>query len=579
MADVPPRWIPDAALEGYVEMGTLATEFDVIVIGGGINGLTAAAYLAKSGLAVAVIERRDQIGTHCATEEFATPGWRNNPHASGIWVGHSPAMLDLDLERFGLDLFAARHSRAQPFLDGKAFVPDLWDANNFHKKWLRFNEKDARTFKEMYNTFVKVRQEIMARFVYSPPSVENWDETIRLLKSIPHVPDDFLEMTGFELIDLLFEDEHIKAQLAGWSHAVALEPHQKIIGPIGAVLLVSSFGVQQSIGGSHQVPHALFRCIVAHGGKIFQNCPVEKIIIQDGEAKGVRLSEQASYPEKVLKANKAIISNLSPVPTFLQLVGEEHLDKSVARVLRGFDYEWGVLYTAGYLTTAPPKWVGTDFDPQLAQSWHFNFGVETLSDVEKCFVDLQRGRIPDPITFLGANFIFSMHDPHAAPPGLHSVQLWADVPYNVRKHGGPDAWDELSHEVLERCTDRMEEYAPGFRSTIVDKFAYSPLDIERRNPSAVKGVWQGGIVAPGQLYFDRPFLGCNAPRTPIGKLYLSNGVWPHSFSWLGAGCNAAQVVMQDLGLTRPAWWSHKPLEWIGDWMKRKGIQLTPQITS
>ncbi|HKM76754.1 MAG TPA: NAD(P)/FAD-dependent oxidoreductase [Candidatus Bathyarchaeia archaeon] len=554
------------------------TEFDVIVIGGGINGLTAAAYLAKCGLKTAVVERRDQLGTHCSTEEFATPGWRNNPHASGIWVGHSPAMLDLELEKFGLDLYFARHSRAQPYLDGKAFVPDLWDANNFYKKWMKFNERDAKTFKEIFNRFVDIRQELMATFVYSPPSVENWDRTIDLLKSIPHVPDDFQEMTGFELIDLLFEDEHLKAQLAGWAHACALEPHVKIIGPIGAVILVSAFGVQQSLGGSHQIPHAFFRCIIHYGGKIFQNCPVERIIIKDGEASGIQLSKYAAYPEKILTAKKGIISNLSPVPTFLHLVGEEHLDKAVARVIKGFDYEWGVLYTAGYLTTKPPNWIGTDFDPQLANAWHFNCGVETLEDVEKCFMQLSNGRIPDPITFLGANFIFSMNDKRAAPPGLHSVQLWADVPYNIRHDGGPEKWDELKDDVLDRCTDRVEQYAPGFKKTILDKFAYSPVDVERRNPSAVKGVWQGGIVAPGQLYFDRPFLGCNPPRTPIKKLYLSNGVWPHSFSWIGAGHNAAQVLIEDLGMKKPDWWSHKPLEWFREWTQRNGIQTIPKVT-
>jgi len=99
-----------------MKMTKLATDFDVIVIGGGINGLTSAAYLAKSGFRVAVVEKGDQLGAHCATEEYATPGWRNNPHASGIWVGHSPAMLDLELERFGLNLFVPQFSRAQPSL-------------------------------------------------------------------------------------------------------------------------------------------------------------------------------------------------------------------------------------------------------------------------------------------------------------------------------------------------------------------------------------------------------------------------------------------------------------------------------
>ncbi len=557
---------------------SLQTEFDVIVIGGGINGLTAAGYLAKTGLKVAVIEKRDQLGTHCSTEEFSTPGWRNNPHASGIWVGHSPAMMDLELERFGLELIFPRFSRAQPFLDGKAFVPDLWDMNRTYRKWQRFNATDGGTFRAMMNRFVDIRQEIMERFVYSPPSVENWDATIDLLKSIPHVPEDFLEMTGFELIDLLFQDEHLKGQLAGWSHAVAIEPHLKVIGPIGAILLVSSFGVQQCIGGSHQIPHALFRCIIHYGGKIFQNCEVERIIIKDGVATGVQLGKYSSYPEKVLTARRAIISNLSPIPTFLKLVGEDHLDPSVARVLRTFDYEWGVLFTAGYLAKAPPNWVGTDYDPDLADAWHFNFGADTLEDVERTMTDLLFGRIPDPITFLGANFIFSMHDPKAAPPGLHSIQLWADVPYNIRRLGGPERWDAITQDVVDTCTDRLEEYAPGFRKGIVDTVGYNPLDIARRNASAIKGVWAGGIVAPGQLYFDRPFLGCNPPRTPIGHLYLSNGVWPHSFSWLGAGHNAALCVLQDLRKKKPAWWSHKPLEWLGLVTKRKGIETKPRIT-
>jgi phytoene dehydrogenase-like protein len=92
------------------------------------------------------------------------------------------------------------------------------------------------------------------------------------------------------------------------------------------------------------------------------------------------------------------------------------------------------------------------------------------------------------------------------------------------------------------------------------------------------GVWSGGTVQPGQLYFDRPFLGCQPPRTPIKNLYLSNGVWPMSFSWLGAGYNAAAVVLEDLKMKRPAWWSHKPLAWYPTWAARNNVSLVPKIT-
>jgi phytoene dehydrogenase-like protein len=552
--------------------------FDVIVIGGGANGLTAAAYLAKSGLKVAVVERNDKVGTHMTTGELSTPGWKNNPHASGLWAGHSPAVLDLELERYGLNIIFPRFSRAQPFLDGKAMVPDLWDANNFYRKWLKFSKNDAKIFRDIYDRFNVIKPEIMQRWVFSPPSPENWDATVELFKSIPHIPDDFLEMTGFELVDYLFEDDHIKGWIAGWSHAVAFEPQTRLLGAMGAVLLISAFGVSQSIGGSIQLPLSLSRVILQNGGSILANCTAEKIVVEDGEATGVVLKDYSSYPHRVLKARKAIISDLSPVPTFLHLLGEEHLDKSVSRVLKGFDYDYGCLFTAAWLTKSPPAFIGSDFDPQIQEAWHFNNGADTMEEVEAMVKQLLEGKIPEPPAFLAANFIFSLFDKKSVPPGMHSVQIWSDVPYRTDKYGGPDAWDNMSEGYLDRCTDRMEEYAPGFKASIVDKMGWSPLDISRRNPSAIKGVWSGGILQPGQMYFDRPFLGCNAPRTPIKRLFLSNGVFPHSFSWLGAGYNAASAVMEDLGLRKPDWWCHKPLEWPVVWMRRNGIEPKMKIT-
>lgn len=562
-------------------MPEVVTDFDVIVVGGGINGLTAAAYLAKSGLSTAVVERRDQIGTHCSTEELKVPGWKNNPHASGIWTGHSPCMMDLELEKHGLELIHPRFSRAQPFQDGTAFVPDLYDSNRTYKKWQRFNEHDAEIYKDIMNRFVEIRTELVDTFVFSPPSPENWERTVELFKSIPHIPKDFLEMTGFELLDLLFEDERLKAQMAGWSHAIAFEPEHKQIGPMGAIMLVSSFGVQQCLDGSHQIPHSLFRCIVFNGGKVLQNCTVEDIIIEDGTATGVRLSEYSSYPNRVLQANEAVISNLSVWPTWLDLIGEEHLDDRWVHTIKQFDYEsTGVLYTACFLAEEPPDWVGSDFDPDIEDAWHFNFGVESLQDVEDCFNDLSVDRMPEPLTFLAANFNFSLHDSKAAPGDKYNIQLWADVPFNLRRKGGPEIWDEINEEVLHRCRDRINEYAPGFAEdgNIVDEVGYTPLDVARRNQSAVKGVWASGVHKPGQFYLDRPFVECNPPRTPFENLYLSNGVWPVSFSWLGAGYNAAQVVMEDLGLEKPSWWRHKPGDWFDLYAERNNLDIQKKVT-
>ena len=557
----------------------VASEFDIIVIGGGMNGLTAGAYLAKTGLKTIIIERRDQLGTHETTEEWSYPGFRTSPHTTSHWVGHSPCMLDLELEKYGLELYPARHSRAMPFKDGTVMVPDLWDANEFYAAYKMFSEHDANVFRDIYNGIIPLRESIYMNFLYSAPTPDNWDRMIADVASIPHMPDDWWKMTGFELIDYLFEDEHIKAWAAGSANEAIYSPSFKINGPLGAILLATGAPAQQAIGGSHQVPHAVFRCIVSNGGKILQSCEVEKIIVEDGEAKGVVLSKHSAYPEKIIRARKAIVSNLSPVPTFVDLIGEEHIDRQAYRVIKyEYDYDWQNLFTSSFMITELPKWNSAAFNPNIKKAWVFACGAECLKDVERSLGDLVAGRIPDPITALGGDYVVSLYDKSAAPPGYHNIQFWTDVPFNLRKLGGSEGWDDITPDVVDRVAGMYEDYVPGFRKTIKYKVGISPLDTFRKNPSAVSGQVAGGVPKPGQLYFDRPFLGCNAPRTPIKKLYLSNGTWPFGNSNLASGYIAACEIIKDLGIERPAWWSHKTFEWYRMWMHRNAIEPKMKVT-
>jgi len=542
--------------------GTVQAEFDVVVVGGGINGLAAAAYMARTGLRTVVIERRDQLGTHAVTEEWSYPGFRTSSHATSMWVGHSPCMMDLELEKFGLELVSGRFTRAMPFADGKAFVPDGLDVDSLYKKYLRFSKKDADTFRALFTSLSPFKPFLFQNFFFSAPGPEKWDDLMRLIAGLPRLTEDWWDMTGFEMADLLFEEEHVKTHVTSWANAVGFPPHVKIMGPLGVLLLSTSTTDQQAIGGAHQVPHALFRCIIHHGGKIIQSSEVERIVIEDGEAKGVVLGEHSAYPEKMILAKKAVISDLSPVPTFIQLVGEDHLDRSVARVIKyQYDYDWHTLFTTSYMTTSPPKWKGAAFDPDINEAWDFNVGVESVADVERTVMQLITGRVPDPINAIGSDFVLTLYDKTAAPPGHHNIQFWTDVPYNIRRLGGPEKWDEISEDVADKVTEMVDNYAPGFRATIEDRVAITPLDLYRKNPSAIKGGWAAGPSKAGQLYFDRPFLGCNAPRTPIKKLYLSNGTWPWSMSWLASGYIAANEVIKDLGIKKPDWWSHKVFEW------------------
>ena len=208
----------------------------------------------------------------------------------------------------------------------------------------------------------------------------------------------------------------------------------------------------------------------------------------------------------------------------------------------------------------------------MAEVWSFLCGVENLDEFEKMIAQLNSNRMPDPLTALGDSFVLSIYDDSSVPPGYHNVQFWLNVPYSIRRLGGPEAWDDISPKVLEDTIDMVEEYAPGFRSTIKYKVGISPLDIFRKNPSAILASRHGGTVKPGQLYFNKPFLGCNAPRTPIRKLYLCNGIWPWNNTVLASGYIAAVELIKDLGIERPEWWSHRPGEWPGLWFERNHLE-------
>lgn len=560
-------------------MSAVPTEFDVIVIGGGINGLTAAAYCAKVGLKTVVIERRDQVGTHSATEEWSYPGFRTSPHATSHRVGDSPCMLDLELERFGLDLVPGRFDFSMVFENGKAIVPDAWDVNRAYKAIERFSQHDANVMRDLYKALQPTIGEIWSDFIYAAPTPERWDKASQKFSKLPHVPEDWWNVTAFELVDLLFENDQIQAWKASWPHAITMPPNQKIIGPLGVILTSSSSGAKQAIGGSHQIPHAMIRCIIHYGGKVLQSCPVEKIIVEDGEAKGVILGKDSSYPEKKIFARRAIISDLSPIPTFLHLIGEDHLDKQVARVLKyEYDYDNEGLFTASFMTTELPNWKGNQFDPNMKEAWSFLCGVDNLDEFKRMISQLESGQIPDPLTALGDDFVLTLYDKTAAPTGYHNVQFWLNVPYNLRKLGGPEKWDKVSAQVLEDSIEMAERYAPGFRKTIKQKVGISPFDIFRKNPSAVLGSRHGGVAKPGQLYFDKPFLGCNAPRTPIKNLYLCNGMWPWNNTILASGYIAALELIKDLGIKRPDWWTHRPGEWFENWIDRNNMRSTVNRT-
>lgn len=555
------------------------SEYDVIIVGGGINGLTVAAYLQKAGLSVAVFERRDESGTFCATEEVLMPGVKLNLHASQLLPHWGPPYVDLELEKFGLELLkppGSNYGYFYPFLDGNAVLFSRRDARETYEAWKRISPKDAETYRKIVNYFGAFLPDLMQASHYTKATDEGFLAALTANESIPVFPKDWQWMTAFELLDCLFENEQIKTAIISHTAFGGLEAlNSRLVGPITVMTILTHYTVDNGYtarGGSHDLTHSLVRCFVHHGGKIFYNCPVEKVTIENNQAKGVVLSKLACYSEAEFKATKAVISNLSAKPTFFGLVGEDYLPAATQVALKKFDYRGASLFASYYVLNERPNFACSEKFPEVNDTYIFNFGVESMAEASR-LVDsvLVRGMPPDPPAALGACFNYCIADPTQAPPGHYTLQTWANVPYEIRPLGGPEKWDDIRESYADKVEEVLAQYLTNLKSAKVARYVNTPHDYVRRNPHSGGNMHPSGSTHEWQMGSWKPFPGCGAPKTPIDGLYISQSFGAGNYTYLGAGYIAACEVIDDLKGARPDWWKAKAMDGSQELWRREGF--------
>ena len=419
--------------------------------------------------------------------------------------------------------------------------------------------------------------------LYVIPNAESFAKLGKIISGMPGVPPNWSDLTAYHMADMLFESDKLKTFMYDGMIQFGLNPWVKGVGSMGLVLFMF-YGLAPNgatcRGGSHLLPHSLYRSLLHYGGEVYQSCPVIKIIVESGEAKGIVLGEEAAYPGRKIMAKKAVISDLTVVPTFKWLVGEENLSPEVNLAVSMYDYEGEVLLTNFWALSEPLdfkmfEWSDKYLDPNFRnEAYGFNFGMEDPGDYSRLFHCLARGELPDPPIVSGGCLQFTVIDPTQAPPGIHTVLTWAEVPYNIRRWGdrklnGPESWDDIREEYADLVEDLLVEYAPNVKDATIHRYVHTPLDITRRNQSVLSGTWSGGPAWVHQFFHNRPFPGCGAPRTPIKSLYITEVSFVRS-TLLSQGYNAATAVAEDLGVRNQPWWNVRALEPYIKWCKKTG---------
>ncbi|MAF49512.1 MAG: hypothetical protein CMM10_14730 [Rhodospirillaceae bacterium] len=524
-----------------------STQFDGIVIGAGHNGLITAAYLAKAGLKIAVLEARPTVGGGFSTDEVTAPGFKHNLHAHYCKIHESPAQTDLELDRYGVAYVFPDPKMAIVRKDGYFLYHQ--DREKTYNSIKRFSEKDAETFREMSKKWHQWYVDFILPEMYSVPKPPGeWEAEIRSKPGGEEYLNVVMNYSPLEYARELFETEICQMGILRGASSAEYELNSKGIPALVFQTILNWFNgkTAQVVGGSKQIPLALARIVEENGGTIFENTRVARIIVENNVAKGIALEDGSE-----IGASSFVASSIDPVHTFLFMLGEEHLPEDAREKVASFKFRGTSLFRVHLALKERPRFTMAKRDPSIDDAWLFTIGFEAPGDFERIGAQIDTGQIPD---ISGLAFgLATVFDPSLAPEGHHVAYVGISVPFELAD-GGAERWSSVAKELGDRLIVKLREYAPNMTDdNIIGRFAYTPKDIEEYLPNMIEGDICAGEMCPEQLGYNRPWPGMSQYRTFISNLYLCGAsTHPGGHAVGGSGYNAANAIADDLGIAK--WW-------------------------
>jgi phytoene dehydrogenase-like protein len=531
---------------------TASGRCDALIIGGGHNGLTCAAYLAAAGLTVTVLERRAVVGGAAVTEEFH-PGFRNSVAAYTVSLLNPKVIRDLELPRHGLRLVERRCANFLPTADGRYL---LTGEGRTESEVARFSARDAARIPEYGARLEAIADVLRNLTLLTPPNAVtgSWRTALPELLRTVRLGDrlrgldmegrrellSLLAMSAGDYLDRWFESDPIKA-VFGFDGVVGnyASPYS---GGSAYVLLHHVFGELNgkkgawghAIGGMGAVSQAMARSAAARGVTIRVSTAVRQVLVEGDRAVGV-----VTEAGETLRA-AAVISNLNPKLLYLELLEPRSLPAEFRERISQWRCGSGTFRMNVALAELP------DFSclPGARCGDHHTAGIilaPTLRYMEQAYFDARlHGWSRHPIIEL---VIPSTLDDSLAPPGQHVASLFCQ--HVAPRLPAGASWDAHREEVADLMIDTVNSYAPNFKAAVLGRQILSPLDLERTF-GLVGGDISHGALALDQLFSARPMLGHANYRGPLAGLYMCGaGTHPGGGVTGACGHNAAREVLID----------------------------------
>jgi phytoene dehydrogenase-like protein len=526
-------------------MSVVDSEWDVILIGAGQNNFALGTYLGMAGFKTVICESRLENGGRLASEEITLPGyWHNtlayfqdNRAVSPVWQelkwehGHHAAFVSPSVVNSLLLPDGRSISHHQSLAGTVASIEN-------------YSGKDAGTWGQLHDRYHGLIRDVLIPYYYQSP--QNGAAALAHLDATP-VGKEFKRLwrlTPRQVVDELFESAVVKTLILS---QMAIPRGVGVDYPDGGIevlkLIAGDERPELARGGSHSIAQVLQRAYVHNGGQIRAVHHVEKILVEDGRAAGVRLRDGREW-----HARRAVVSNADPYSTFIEMVGEEHLPKTFLERVKDIQVDEFSCFQVHLALKAPVRYaIHEANDPAVSQAMAVNMGPLEPADIDEMWQEIRAGEFPEHVCVHAV--CPTAFDPLQAPRSKHAASAYLPVPYQL-KGRKPEEWVKLKNGFMDAVLKVWRVYATNLTDENIEmKVAMDPFYISGRWPNMRGGsVWVARKIA-AQMGGHRPIEEIADYRTPISGLYqVGAAMHPADAVIAGSGYNCWQVMKEDLKL-------------------------------